>query len=168
MGRLSRTAAVAALVLAVAACGLAYAAAKRITPQRVGAVEIGMTFKEARARDLVGPMREGCPLSGRDTRSARLLAPLRGSVDLTRGSPRRIRNIAVRGGAKARGVGIGATIRQIKAAFPKARVDHGTDETFGITLVTIPKDGGGKLQFAVDTRTKKTTLIGVPFIAFCE
>jgi hypothetical protein len=160
--------AITSLVLALAACGIAYAAAKKITPKRVGAVEIGMTHREARARDLVGPMRGGCPLSGRDTRSARLRTPLKGSVDLTLSSPRKIRNISVRGGARARGVGIGASIRRIRAAFPKARVDHGTDETFGITLVKIPKDGGGKLQFAVDTKTRKTTMIGVPVIPFCE
>jgi hypothetical protein len=113
-------------------------------------------------------MRGGCPLGGTDTRSARLKRPLRGSVDFTRRTPRKIRNITVRGGAKARGVGIGATIREIKRAFPKARVDHGTDETFGLTLVKVPRDGGGKLQFGVDTKTDKTTIIGVPFIAFCE
>jgi hypothetical protein len=77
-------------------------------------------------------------------------------------------NITVRGGARARGVGIGATIPDIKAAFPKAKVDHGTDDIFGVTLVTIPKSGGGKFQFAVDTGTDKTTLIGIPFVAFCE
>jgi hypothetical protein len=140
----------------------------RIARRRVGAVQIGMTYKEARAKELIGRIRGGCPLGGRDTRSARLLAPLKGQVEFTRSSPRKIRNILVRGGARARGVGIGATIREIKKAFPKARVDHGTDETFGVTLVRIPRNGGGRLQFAVDTGTKKTISIGVPFIAFCD
>ena len=159
---------IAALVIAVGVSAVAYAAAKKIGPGHVGAVEIGMTFKKARAQGLVGRMREGCELAGGSARAARLKAPLEGSVDLTRRTPRRIRNITVRGGAKARGVGIGATIREIKDAFPKARVDHSTDETFRLTLVRIPKDGGGKIHFGVDTRTDKTVLIGVPYIAFCE
>jgi hypothetical protein len=47
-------------------------------------------------------------------------------------------------------------------------VDRETEEVFGITLVKIPKNGGGRLQFAVDVDTKKVDLIGIPFIAFCE
>jgi hypothetical protein len=34
--------------------------------------------------------------------------------------------------------------------------------------VRIPPNGGGRIQFAVSTTTKRTTLIGVPRIAFCE
>jgi hypothetical protein len=83
-------------------------------------------------------------------------------------TPRKVVDIAVRGGAIARGVGIGATIANIKAAYPKAKVDHSTDHTFGVTIVRIPKSGGGRLQFAVDTRTHRVTLIGIPLIAFCE
>jgi hypothetical protein len=67
-------------------------------------------------------------------------------------SPRKVAGIALRGGATARGIGIGATIANIKAAYPNAKVDHSTDHTFGVTLVRIPKNGGGRLQFAVDTR----------------
>ena len=79
-----------------------------------------------------------------------------------------MRDITIKGGAEARGVGIGDTIPDIKAAYPKAKVDHSTDDTFLITLVKIPKDGGGKLRFGVSTKTDKITLIGVPYIAFCE
>ena len=160
--------AVSALLVTLIAAAVAVAATKKITPEGVGGVKLGMTFEKARERGLVGPKRAGCPLSGRDTASARLKRPLKGSVELTVRKPRRVRSIQVTGGARARGVGIGSTIRQIRDAFPRARVDHGTDETFGITLVRVPKDGGGKIHFAVDTGTKKTTLVGVPYIAFCE
>ena len=61
----------------------------------------------------------------------------------------------MRGGAKARGVGIGATIAQIQSAFPKAIIDHSTEQLFGITLVKIPKTGGGRIQFAVDVDTRQ-------------
>ena len=65
-------------------------------------------------------------------------------------------------------MGIGATIKQIKAKFPKAKVDHSTDHTFEITEVRIPKNGGGKMIFGVSTKSKRVTVIGVPLIAFCE
>ena len=161
---------------ALVTLGLA-AAAPADTSQRVetfdgtgvGKVKVGKLFSKLRADGLVGPKRPGCPLGGTDTRSARLKAPLKGSVDLTtRRKPRRVRSISLTGGARARGVGIGSTIAQIKAAFPGAKVDHGTDETFGLTLVTVPKKAGGRFSFAVDTTTKKTTQIGIPFIPFCE
>ena len=48
------------------------------------------------------------------------------------------------------------------------KVDHTTENLFGITLVKVPKDGGGRIQFAVDVDTDKTTKIAVPRLAFCE
>lgn len=167
------TAAGTALAIAAAGAGTAAArtdsaAPKKITPQGVGGVKLGMTHKRLRARGLVGRLREGCPLAGPGTRSARLRAPLKGSVDYRKSRPRRVKSIAISGGATARGVGIGARRRQVRQAFPRARFDSGTEETFGITLVRIPKDGGGRMNMAIDVQTKKVTLIGVPFIAFCE
>jgi hypothetical protein len=162
-------AALAALAIGPAAAPgeSGHAAAKRITAAGVGKVKLGKTFRQLREAGLVGRLRRGCELA-ENTRSARLKAPLKGNVNFTQSSPRRVTDITIRGGAKARGVGIGATIPQIRAAFPKARVDHSTEDVFGITLVRIPKDGGGRIKFAVDVDTKKVTLIGVPFIAFCE
>ena len=155
--------------LAVTALATAQGAdPQKITRDGVGELRLGMTHKKAHEMGLVGRKRPGCPLGGDDTRSARLKAPLEGSVNYTQGSPRRVRDITVQGGATARGVGIGDRIRDIKDAFPKANVDHSTDETFQLTLVKIPRDGGGKLQFGVSTQTKRITLIGVPYIAFCE
>jgi hypothetical protein len=154
---------------AVAAAGSSGSAAdKKITPSGVGQVKLGKTHQSLRADGLVGPIRPGCELSGPDVRSAKLRAPLKGSVDYTLTAPRKVRRITVTGGAKARGVGIGGTIAQIKAAFPKAKVDHSTEDVFGITLVKIPKDGGGRLRFAVDVGSKKITMIGIPVIPFCD
>jgi len=153
---------------AVAPAETSRRADKKITAAGVGKVKVGKTFKSLRAAGLVGKLRPGCPLGGPDTRSARLKAPLKGSVDLTTSRPRRVRSITITGGATARGVGIGGTIAQIKAAFPKAKVDHSTEDVFGITLVKVPKNGGGRIRFAVGVDTKKITLIGVPVIPFCE
>jgi hypothetical protein len=141
---------------------------EKITPAGVGNIKLGETYAKLRAQHLVGKIMNGCELAGPNARSAILLTPLKGTVDFTMSTSRKVANINIRGGAAARSVGIGGTIGKIKAAFPKAIVDHSTDHTFDITLVRIPKSGGGRLQFGVDTKTHKTVLIGIPFIAFCE
>ncbi len=175
MGRkaLRRLLGLAALagIAAVASSGIAVSAqtasGPKVTPRGVGDVKIGAMFEKIHRRHLVGRLHKGCELAP-NTRSARLLAPLKGSVDFTRKTPRRVADIQVKGGARARGVGIGATIADIQSAYPSAVIDHGTEQTFQITLVKIPKNGGGKIQFAVDLSTHRVSLIGVPFIAFCE
>jgi hypothetical protein len=144
------------------------AAAAQITPTGVGAVKLGATQTSLHARHLVGMLIKGCELSGPNARSARLTALLKGSVDFTLTAPRKVTDITVTGGAKARGVGVGAHIPAIKAAFPKAKVDHSMDQMFGLTFVTIPRNGGGRLQFGVSTQTHKVTRIGIPFIPVCE
>ena len=159
-----------ALVVALTAAGTAFAAAAVITPTRVDGVHLGDTHADLHARGKVGPIQPGCELGGPNTRSAKLKAPLKGSVNYTLHNPRKVDSITITGGAKARGVGIGATITQIKAKFPHATVDHSTDQVFQLTLVKTPKrpQSGGQITFGVSTQTHKTTIIGVPFIAFCE
>src|SRR4051794_33555591 len=163
----------AAAVLAVAATSApaepsVHAAAAKITASGVGAVKLSATYTALRQKGLIGKIHPGCELGGPNTRSANLKSPLKGQVNFTLHSPRKVTDITVTGGAKARGVGVGDKIPAIKAAFPKAKVDHSTDDTFEITLVRIPKNGGGKMVFGVSTKSKRVTLIGVPFIAFCE
>jgi len=145
-------------------------AAAVITPTRVDGVHLGDTHADLRSRGKVGPIGPGCEFGGPNTRSARLKAPLKGFVNYTLQSPRKVTDITITGGAKARGVGIGATIAAIKAKFPHAKVDHSTDQVFQITLVTTPKRpvSGGRIMFGVSTQTHKTTIIGVPGIGFCE
>jgi hypothetical protein len=144
------------------------AAAAKISPVRVDGVHLGDTHADLHARGKVGKIRPGCELAP-NTRSARLLAPLKGSVNYTQSSPRKVDSISVTGGAKARGVGIGAKIPAIKSRFPHVTVTHSTDQVFQLTLVRTPKrPSGGQITFGVSTQTKRTTIIGVPFIAFCE
>jgi hypothetical protein len=157
-----------ALGAANAPADTVHSAAANINAHGAHGVLLGRSYTALRREKRIGKIRHGCELGGPNTRSAPLRAPLKGSVDFTMSSPRRVTNITVTGGATARGVGIGSKIPAIKAAFPKAQVDHSTDSTFQITLVRIPAGGGGRMMFGVDTKTKKTTLIGVPFIAFCE
>jgi len=145
------------------------AAAAKITPVRVDGVHLGDTHADLRARGKVGPIHPGCELA-ENTRSAKLKAPLKGSVNYTQHNPRKVTDISITGGARARGVGIGSTIAQIKAKFPHAKVDHSTEQVFQLTLVRTPKRpvSGGRITFGVSTQTHKTTIIGVPIIAFCE
>src|SRR3954463_14722942 len=160
---------VLAVAIALALAGTAFAAAAVITPVRVDGVHLGDTHAYLRARGKVGPIRPGCELAP-NTRSAKLKAPLKGSVNYTLSSPRKVDSITITGGARARGVGIGSTIAQIKAKFPHATIDHSTDQVFQLTLVKTPKrpHSGGRIMFGVSTQTNKTTIIGIPFIAFCE
>ncbi|HYH57646.1 MAG TPA: hypothetical protein VD790_00300 [Thermoleophilaceae bacterium] len=154
--------------LAVGAAIAPAAGPKKITPKGVDGVKLGMTHAELREQGLVKRMRRGCPLGGDDTRAAKLKKPLEGIVGYTKNRPRKARDITITGGAKARGVGIGDRIPDIKAAYPKAKVNRDTEDTFGITLVRVPKKGGGPLRFGVSTETERITIIGVPYIAFCE
>ncbi len=144
------------------------ATAQKITPAGVGAVKLGRTYTSLRAAKLVGAIGPGCELAGPSTRSARLRSPLKGGVDFTQTSPRKVANIAVTSGATARGVGIGATASRIRRAYPKVVADRSTESVFAITLYKVPVSGGGRLQFAVDVKTKKVTTIGIPAIAFCD
>jgi hypothetical protein len=160
---------VALAAVAIAAPPARDAAAAKISPVRVDGVHLGDTHADLRARGKVGPIRPGCKLGGPNTRSARLRLPLKGSVNYTLSSPRRVDSITVTGGAKARGVGIGAKIPAIRRKFPNATVDHSTDQVFQLTLVKTPeRPNGGQITFGVSTQTKRTTIIGVPFVAFCE
>jgi len=145
-----------------------HAAPKRVTAAGVGQVKLGKTHSQLRAQGLVGSIDAGCPLGGPGTRSARLKSPLRGFVDYSTTSPRTVESIAIRGGARARGIGVGATIPQIKAKFPNAKVFHGLEDLFDLTTVKIPKRDGGVFRFYVDVDTDRTVRIGVPFVPVCE
>ena len=164
----------AALVLAGAIGASAEAgptariAAKKITAEGVGQVKLGMTFKQARDQGLIGKLRPGCEFGGPETRSARLRSPLRGFVDFTLTTPRKINNILITRGARARGVKVGDRIKDIKDAYPGAKVNKDTEDVFGVWLVRVPKSAGGRISFSVPVDTKRINAIGVPFIPFCE
>ena len=157
-----------ALGAAVAPALTVRATPKRITAAGVGSVKLGSTYTKLRASGLVGKIGPGCVVASPRARAALLRPPLSGSVDFTLTTPRRASVIVVRGGATARGVGIGATIARIKRAFPTALTDRRFERQFRITVVKIPKRGGGRFDFVVDTQTKKVALIAIPRITFCE
>jgi hypothetical protein len=143
-------------------------AAKRITGEGVGQVKLGMTFQEARDKGLIGRLRPGCEFGGPETRSARLRSPLRGFVDFTLTTPRKITNILITRGARARGVKVGDRISDIRDAYDVVRVNKNTEEVFGVWLARVPRSAGGRITFSVPVATKRIDAIGVPFIPFCE
>ena len=71
----------------------ALAAAVAITPAGVGQVKLCKTFNELRQANLIGGLRNGCELSGPNTKFARLRPPLKGTVDLTKTSPRKVARV---------------------------------------------------------------------------
>lgn len=156
-------------VVALSGIGAAGAAKheQRITASGVGKVKLGARFAKLRRAGLVGRLRSGCELSG--TRAARLKPPLRGFVGLPpAGEPNRVEQITIAGGAKARGVGVGATRGEVRDAFPHASFDSSSEPIFGITTVRIPKRDGGNYQMALSTVTGRVTGIYVPRILFCD
>jgi hypothetical protein len=159
----------ALVIVATGAADVGSSGAKTITYRGVGAVKIGRTYTDLRARKLIGKIGPGCELAGPNARGAALKKPLVGSVDFTLTSPRKVMTITISGGgAKAKGVGIGSTIAGIQSKFPHATVDHSGDSVFELTFVNVPKQDGGLIQFGVSTKTKKVTVIGIPNIATCE
>jgi hypothetical protein len=162
------TAGAAAIGSAAAPAITVRATPKKITAAGVGGVKLGKTHASLHAAGLVGRIHMGCELAGPRARAADLRSPVKGFVDYTQTTPRKVVDIYVRGGATARGVGIGATRSEVKQAFPKMIVDHGSESVFGITLLKIPASDGGRLQFALDLKTKKVTAIGIPYLPFCE
>lgn len=142
------------------------AAPQKITAAGVGKVKLGAKHSKLHAKGLIGPKVQGCELAGPTAKAAALRAPLTGAVELTRRSPRRVKSIIVTKGATARGVAVGDTKADVQAAYPKAKFDTSTQEVFGITLVRVPKNGGGRLQMAL--RKGKVESFGIPYIAFCE
>ena len=143
-------------------------AAKKITGEGVGQVKLGMTFQEARDKGLIGKLQPGCEFGGPETRSARLRSPLRGFVDFSLTTPRKITNILVTRGARARGVKVGDRISDIRAAYDVVKVNKKTEDVFGVWLARVPRSAGGRITFSVPVDTKRIDAIGVPFIPFCE
>ncbi len=148
--------------------GVMVPATQSITPKHAGDVKLGARFTALYAKHEVGKVEHGCELAGSQARAATLLSPLRGSVTLTDTAPRKVATITVTGGGAARGIGVGSSATALRKAFPKAVFDHSTESVFAITLVKVPKGAGGRLQFAVSTKTKHVTEIGIPNIPFCD
>ena len=153
--------------LAVTASAVAAPArpgAARITGAGVDGVKVGASYTSLRLAHKIGKATRGCELAGPQARAAKLLAPLKGSVDLTITKPRKVDTITVTGGARAKGVGVGSSLTAVKAAFRHVRVRH----VLGITVARVPKADGGSFELSLGTAGKRVDSIGIPHLAFCE
>lgn len=159
--------ATALLTAAVAPAITTRATPRRITPSGVGAVKLGKTYTALRRAKAVGRITRGCELEGSNARQAPLRSPLKGFVEFSQSSPRKVTNISIRGGAKARGIGIGASQARVKRAFPKVRFDRSRESRYDVILAKVPRSGGGPFEFAIVSMTKTVTAIGIPKITFC-
>ena len=164
---MSRAIACLTTCLVLAAPAVAAAPAK-VTRNGVGPVKLGKTHASLKAKGVLGRQVPGCELAGPGQKAARIKGSIEGAVNLTRGKARRVKTIVITDGAAARGVGFGDRAKDIAARFPHADFDESTEEVFELTLVTVPRRDGGRFQFGISTKTNKITVMGVPFIAFCE
>jgi hypothetical protein len=139
-------------------------AAAKITGAGVDGVKVGASYTSLRLAHKIAKATRGCELAGPQARSAKLVAPLKGSVDLTISTPRKVDTITVLGGARAKGVGVGSTRAAVKAAFPRAKFRH----VLGITIARVPKSESGPFEFSLGSAGKKVDAIGIPHLAFCE
>jgi hypothetical protein len=150
--------------LALTATAVAAPGAAKISGAGVDGVKVGASYTSLRLAHKIAKATRGCELAGPQARSAELLAPLKGSVDLTITRPRKVDTITVTGGAKAKGVGVGSTRAAVKRAFPRAKFRR----VLGFSLARVPKSEGGRFEFLLGTNGKKVQLIGIPHVAFCE
>lgn len=164
-----RRAAASLICLVVLAAPAVAAAPAKVNRKGVGPVKLGKTHASLKKKGVLGQKVPGCELAGPGQKAARIKGSIKGAVNLTRSKPRRVRSIVVTKGASAKkGVGFGDSLERIMQVFPKAKVDESTQDVFGLTLVTIPRKNGGRFQFGVEVDTEEISIIGVPFIAFCE
>jgi hypothetical protein len=158
-----RLTAAVVLSLAVTATAAASTADKKITPKGVGQIKLGAPVGALQDAGLVGGLTPGCELASPPVRSAKLRSPLKGFVEV--GLDNKVKAITIRGGARARGVGVGDTLADITAKFPKRKV---IDTPFGVTRVKIPKRGGGRMDFLIRKSTGKVRSVELPRLRVCD
>ncbi|MHB8693453.1 MAG: hypothetical protein ACYDHH_19630 [Solirubrobacteraceae bacterium] len=158
---------VASALLLVVGPATASPSSEQITGTAVGSVKLGEPYAQLHAAGLVGPIGSGCSLNV-GSKAARLRAPLTGNVQFGSSKARTVTDISVSAGANARGVTVGGRLSAIRAAYRDVKVDRSTEKVFGIDVATVHPSGGGKISFAINDKSHKVILIGVPDIPFCD
>jgi hypothetical protein len=141
-----------------------------VTEKGLGKLQIDMTLAAAKATGQIGTTRPGCELGG----PGELVADINTGVadGLVYFNDEHLSGIVVRSGAKtAAGVGPGSTIVQIQQAYPApydVKVDHSTEEVFGVAIVSVSRSTKQLFGFDVDPGTKKSRTLAIPAIRTCD
>jgi hypothetical protein len=148
--------------------GAAGASTPIITPSGVGALRLGATAKSLHQRGLVGGLRKGCELDP-GQRVARLLSPLSGWATFGGGDGRLI-SLTIEGGAEtARGIGVGSTAADARAAYPSGEwLSPQKMYPLPVGLLWVNGYRHPKLSFVVDPSTYRVESIAIPSPNFCE
>ncbi len=125
-------------------------------------------MKSLHRRGLIGRVRKGCELDP-GQRVAPLRGPFSGWAIFSEGHYR-LTSIQVESGAEtARGVGIGSTAREARAAYPSADWSSPREMyPLPVGLLTVVKNHHAKLSFLFDPNTYRVESILIPSPNFCE
>lgn len=142
----------------------------QLTEAGLGALTIGLSTSAASDTGLIGALGPGCELAGPGQQGAPLQGAVSGSATFDSGA---LSAISVRGGASTTaGITVGSSLADVQDAYGtdgySVSVDDSTVDVFGITLVTITKDGQPAFGMTLDPATGLVTEMATPNIQFCE
>ncbi|MGH9023556.1 MAG: hypothetical protein ACRDV9_10730, partial [Acidimicrobiia bacterium] len=130
---------------------------------------IGMALEKAQSESLVTDVKPGCEAAGPGEKAAHIVAAEEGFATFNDGV---LTRISLRKGLTAEGIGLGATVDELKQAYSangyNATIDDSTLEVFGILLASVTKDGKEAYGFLVDPDTQTIEELSAPNVGFCD
>lgn len=139
-----------------------------VTARGAGKVHLGDKADVLRQRNLIGPLKPGCPLEP-GQRVARLRHPLDGFAIFGPNSSR-VRSVTVTGGPAqtAKGVRIGSSPGHVLHSYPYNEYDPpGTFEQFDVGFIWVDNRDNPRMTFTVDANLQVSAL-NVPVHSICE
>ncbi len=139
-----------------------------ITPHGVGRLRLGRRGGALQRRGLIGNLRKGCEIDV-GQRAAPLRVPLRGWAIFADGG-NRLTSLSIEGGAETiRGIGVGSTAAEARAAYPDAQWDSPREMyPLPVGVLWVDDINHPKFSITVDPSTHLVESIAVPNPNFCE
>ena len=144
-----------------------------VTPKGTTSVRLGMSAATLRKHGSIGPLRKGCELDP-GQRVAKLRpgpgTPARGTAVFSGPHAKKLTSLTIVGGATTRKyVGIGASPKDVLAAYPHAVYQApGSNPPFAEGFVWVNSIEHPRLTFTIDSKTERVSAISVPSPNFCE
>jgi hypothetical protein len=136
-----------------------------ITPHGVDRLRLGRRAGALQRRHLIGNLRKGCEIDV-GQRVAPLRFPIRGWAIFADGG-NRLTSLSIEGGAEtARGIGVGSTAAEARAAYPSADWDH--MPPLGVDVLWVNAIDHPKFSIVVGPETHRIESIAIPNPNFCE